>query len=1001
MARTTKRQPLSVSTASASYSAVQSFVQAEFKGLSDVKNDVIVDQMSFSRAENIYVDDNMLLTSRPPFKRSTRLEENIIQESVSGGRRFTLAKGLDTKCILTCGGHMCEFDHNPEKKLFFAQVKEKTFIWTPTGNLIVFASSSGFKTGEVAKESFYTPIATLVVNGVETELESKNILTPSYKVRHQESMLSHADRGRLLGKSVDVLKNDETLYTIDSWTDKQQIVYPTGADITGYNVEVRSTVEGDIYMRYNAIKADLGVSFDGIYYQNIPLPKAIIGEPFLSNDGTCIFVIVAEGIMRCKLFASDLDEVEYDYLRSWELTDQFTYIDTTVIPRGDFLAERQYVLIYKGVATNPTVYIRNGDNTTNRADSLIPDYNIAVKMAYQSGIIGLMVVGTNIKGSKGQVGLLSITWGAASNLYTSQIYAPYSDKKDAQGNTITVSVPDALMATVRGTPYDWGVTYYEKGGTTNTKRLFCAFPVANVGYNGVTYNTLIIEFLVNPGNTLLLGPYSGAYCFLANRPAPTQYRLRFSQDGSLLAGVKFVADVPLYNTADESLEVLSVRDNGVPASKSHEVVSVLDRDIFYSVSETTTQKMWTSKLYDTILYLDETVTASNTYTDLGRPTHYCESDTYYFSFSTTARNLLTTSLHKTTKEGETLLYLPERNTQIFSEPITNIQKIADDTVAVFTNDGIWNVSSVTLDDGSIAYTAPSKSKLPIGCREGDATMVMSDAQAILVPTPRGLAALAPKDFVATSENVINYLTDNIQSLYYAFYTTRPDINGRTYDIAVKMVMYRYWIFLYKHMSRELLVLDTRTMVWWKWSTPYPVMSMNAQYTELQILMYVGTNSEDYNRFGVPFILEDDYDDSMTYSDDVIDETYNGDYKSVSGRIIKTPASPVIEWYFTSQKLHFNQLNNYKAIKSMTVVLEGEDTMNAKLSTKIYRSLNHPEKEDAVQIPINELRTFTHRLNLWHTINFQYTFENDPEIDEEKPLRLGSITIKYEVKEGIR
>ena len=68
MARTIRRQPFSVSTNSSDYPKSYFFNQAQFKGLCDNQNDVSIDPQTFADVKNMYVDENGILTSRPPLK---------------------------------------------------------------------------------------------------------------------------------------------------------------------------------------------------------------------------------------------------------------------------------------------------------------------------------------------------------------------------------------------------------------------------------------------------------------------------------------------------------------------------------------------------------------------------------------------------------------------------------------------------------------------------------------------------------------------------------------------------------------------------------------------------------------------------------------------------------------------------------------------------------------------------------------------------------------------
>ena len=148
-------------------------------------------------------------------------------------------------------------------------------------------------------------------------------------------------------------------------------------------------------------------------------------------------------------------------------------------------------------------------------------------------------------------------------------------------------------------------------------------------------------------------------------------------------------------------------------------------------------------------------------------------------------------------------------------------------------------------------------------------------------------------------------------------------------------------------------------------------------------------------------------DDVSYWDSTVTGAINGlatlvhENDHVGDRRILHQASPTINWYFTSQRLHFDQINNYKAIKGINMSIKGDDTMSAKLSTKVFRNLYHPEQSDVMEIKVNDLRTFVKRLNLMHVIDFQFQIENDAEADTQHQFRLNSLSVKYEVKERVR
>lgn len=418
-------------------------------------------------------------------------------------------------------------------------------------------------------------------------------------------------------------------------------------------------------------------------------------------------------------------------------------------------------------------------------------------------------------------------------------------------------------------------------------------------------------------------------------------------------------------------------------------------------------KLWTSRLdTDTLIELTETISGD---VKLDVPTHSVTLNEHYFSFDTDDGHLLEVSSTRRSDENltEFLLYLPSVNEQKFTSHITNLHSLSNTEIGVFTETDIWYVGTTSLDDGTVYYTKPIKSKIPFGCREGDDVMTAFDGQAIIFPTPRGITVMAPQELVATTDMSLSYMSNAIQGKYESFYrddvinATRAFDNEPSYKAQIKIVMYNYWMLFYKYMDREILVFDTRNSSWWIWSTPYPIKQLNYINGELHAIFQVdGTPSSNDTHAGVKFILMS-HGKYLSYKDDIIKDTISGAYKLVDGRKQFKYASAIIPWHLTSQKLHFNQINNYKAIKGLTFVVNGVEAFAAKLSTHAYRDTYHPEQDLFMEIGINDLRTFIKRLNLLHVMNFQYTLENSDSADTHYPLKLNSLTIKYEVKEKIR
>lgn len=469
--------------------------------------------------------------------------------------------------------------------------------------------------------------------------------------------------------------------------------------------------------------------------------------------------------------------------------------------------------------------------------------------------------------------------------------------------------------------------------------------------------------------------------------------------------------------------------------------------------------IWTSDISsdaENQLEIDEVINAeydeNGNISDIGfnnnLPDYYGSFNDYFISFADidTGYNLL--EITSTRREEsrldpyrtDFLFYLPINSEERFSEKITNIHPIADTAIGIFTETSIYYISSIQLDIG-LSYSKPVKSKIPLGVREGDDVITALNGQVILFATKRGIAFMTPQDFIASTERTLVYLSDAIQNRYEKFYNQSvksasliPNEFDTGYKCMIKICTYRYWLLFYRYMDNQILAYDTRYNAWWIWTTPYPIRELIVT-NRLEALLQIDFNPVDNsqiilpaNKFpfmGIRYLWTDnevdldtdvsgafptlthEYETNESYYDDVIVGALNGDSKLIydnkfaGSRRQLSYASPTIEWHITSQKLHFNALNNYKLIQAIYMTAKGVDNMTATLSTKAYRDAYHPESSIVFQTRINDLRTFLKRMNLMHTQFFQFMLSNDTNQETQRHLKLDSISIRYEVKGVIR
>lgn len=415
------------------------------------------------------------------------------------------------------------------------------------------------------------------------------------------------------------------------------------------------------------------------------------------------------------------------------------------------------------------------------------------------------------------------------------------------------------------------------------------------------------------------------------------------------------------------------------------IPQLVGEDNWYTVGGRT----WTSALEDdTLLDIDEYVNVNVGVNKV--PSHIDVMNEYYFSYDVNNEHLLevTEARRDEKTHNDFLLYLPKKNEQKFSSKITALHHLSDSEMGIFTENEIWYTSVGTLND-TVVYTKPIRSKIPTGLRDGDEVVTALDGQAVIFPSERGLVALAPQDFIATTEKTLSYISDSIQSLYQELY--KSDIRIDTY---------KYFLLFHRRFGRDIIAFDTRNSSWWRWQTPYPIRSLFTN-DGLRPLLQIDFRGTKPSLLGIPYVLRND----ITYTDDIVENSLNGNIskvyenEQVGERIVYHRAEPIINWWFTSQKLHFDQINNYKSVKSINLNLN--ESAQIKLSTKAYRDMSHPEQDDVFDVKVNEIRTFVKRVNLMHVMHFQYRLENDRYVEVPQQFKLNSLSIKYEVKERIR
>lgn len=1063
MARTIRRSPLTVSTSSSDYPTLQTFNHVEFKGISSGTNELVVDQSSFADANNIYLDKDYNLVSRPPLKLCTNESgefEGQIRTWTFGAYRVTYARKIKAasptetipgqvsgmrsvycysptassgfnvrkdrvheivigKTIYTSGSGENKKFYVLENEVAYEVYKAKfVFEFYINGSCLISLSRSIFGTGvntipdancaligdkifiwfdgtdlfcyDTAKKELvnaadyiYTPILKQVVNGFESELETKNFLTSAYKKRYQYSTLSDVDFDNLIGEKVEVrllgdARTDTSAHlydvTIENEIDKV-LLYPyahVGDDL----VDMVSTPRASVFLKYS--QGSVSVSFDGKHFNSLP-QIALLGKPMLSRDGLLVVGFTEKALVIYRLSGDFVNNAweEIPYLKKvdWSLLNKPDLSNVVKEPYGYFLDEENFVYVLDlGDGVNDKhLYTERVIDGENKWAHMISNeswpFGGKCKFTIKRGMPNYITYFTDYHSEKPLLCLFKILgFNATGEGFIDGTYlTPYFTHIDIDKYAISLSKLGQDAASVLWVPHKRENEYY------------LGFYCTENTSGPVTSGGLDRELVFDEDSTLIVSDQLFFGRYLAKK----------DRTGWIKIPVTGINIQPIYG---DGLSVWYLIDG----------------------------ELWTSqRTDDNTLLLDVTIAGENNFSV---PDHWRELNEHYFVFNakeTGQNNRLEITQARKSEDGRDLLYLPEYNSQILANKMTNLWPLTDTIMGVFTEKELYYVGAVTADDARISYTKLMKSKTEIGCREGDEIVVSQDGQTLLLPTRRGITAMQASALLDTSAQSLSYLSDPISHIYKEFYDTPvislalDRISGKSiiYDPAIKITLYGQSILFYKYMAKDILVFDTRNGSWWKWSLPYPIRQLQAtdHYGIYSLIAYlqIDFTAHEYGKLihsekdgylpsrlstlGNMFVFTPEF---THYQDELIPgalldvDTLSDDFKK-------------IDWHAMSQRLHFGAINNYKCIKSIGLMAKGDGLLELKLQTKAYRDFYHPEYSSLFEFNINEQRTFFKKTNMMHLTNFQYTMSNIDDDDTNIPLSLNSICIKYEVKEAIR
>lgn len=916
MARTVNRQPFTVRTPSSNDTKDYFFNHVNWKGMNDNRNFLAVDQESFEQCDNIYVNSEGLLRSRPSVKLDGQIQ-GLVEIKIYGD--FEIYIKFDTKYHISIKNKTDNSTYNfsvtygtMPVTLFIENI---VYVFGAINNGVAPECFNTItKRVEPMSKYLYVPESKIVSGQEEKENETANVLTAFRKevYLYQNDLTLRDDiDGKEISFNIDGVDYERENFQ----SDEVLVFYQKFLNLSTNFVDnvgqlyMESFWDGtyDTFFVYSLKTGQLMYSPDGNRYTvNVTIPLETITDNFYDLPH---FTADGHHVYRGRDIISVVKDVESDGTLSYRfstLTDLTVYLQVYQggpSPARYYVISHNHLLMIKSADIGGSSYFRLYEDVNSYTDYILnSDQSLSGQYVY------LMKYLPNYQGSKQIV----VSLGSKEGPTSIRVYKLVEPVDGGLNGSVTMVTKELRYNHLNGCSIfinhdgiltfayanDSGAYYYTFSNTnfSNTIRIS---DVVSERIKASEFNKYIATDK---------GLYDLSTSTFINYLTDSVTLLSFGKYFYFLKGDKFT-DI-FSNSITQYVRLVNLIPGDFNESLSREI----------------------SK--HTVL-IENYISAGNTL------------------FISSARH---------DDDGNFLLYLPEVNKQTFNYTITGLIPISSVEVGIFLTDEIWYVK---LEESMYHYI---KSKLDTGLRNGSDVILSADGTNVIFTNERGIAALTYQNFVATTDQVLTYLSDAVFETFLSF------VNYQ--NSGVKLRKYKFWIIAYKVGYNKVFLLDIRTGSWWPWNLPGVVNQIFVDNRKDLNLLRAIVNGK-----AVKFDLSDtEYFDYVDMRKDV-------------------------EWSFKSQKLHFDAINYYKHISNLTLysVLDGDQ--NAALSFYLrannYRKRIDVSEMQSVEYDVDTIRTFVKRVNYPKVNEFQYEIRYKDEDAVKYPLSLSGLTIKYKISGQVR
>jgi len=276
-------------------------------------------------------------------------------------------------------------------------------------------------------------------------------------------------------------------------------------------------------------------------------------------------------------------------------------------------------------------------------------------------------------------------------------------------------------------------------------------------------------------------------------------------------------------------------------------------------------------------------------------------------------------------------------------------------VAAFLVDKVYIITKVADDLLGYRYDYLS-TRLSVGIRQDDSVINTLDGKITMYPTVQGLAMMNYQPNVASTDQIVEYATNNIRTMWNEFYAAG----------AIKIIQMKDYIY-FSNGTTTYLMLDLRGLTWWLLTSPFAITRITTDQLNFNIIS-------------------------------------NGLYKYKPDYLVyKDVLTRDIDWMVESQPNHFDAPVYYKNLKQLIFQLEEVDDVERTITVqiKLYRKSFVSKEPEIVGFKIEGYRTFVKRFNYWKINEMQWVLSADPASNTPAQLKLNGVSIKYEISEEVR